>query len=237
VTATAVDQAMRRLAQRDPMGALDILASDPEGTGSADWLFAACTAHVQLKHWDEVERLAQRTLALDPQHARAAYYLGVACERQGHTERAADAFQRAAAIDPRFREARAKLESYGIAVPRPTPDALQASSVASPPTRPAPRDTELTLPANEDEWRAYETAIQRKKRIDAKADYSAQMRGLPWWAKILVVLVVAWIVVTFIQMRQSNAQFNDEFNNYKRDIQQQTCDIAKQANQNPPPGC
>ena len=69
-----------------------------------------------------------------------------------------------------------------------------------PPARNRPPTSELTLPETEEDFRDYERRRNRKAKIDARADYRAQLSGLPLWAKVLVGVIAAWIVAGVIVM-------------------------------------
>lgn len=230
MTPHSVAQAQERLDARDPRGALAILAQDPDGAATEDGYYVACVAHFQMKDWARSEQYARHTLGQNPLRADASYYLGVCMERQNRPEAAIKAFQAAVTINPNLDQARKKLSSYGVP---PT----TARDVASPPgpKRPPASKTELTVPDSEAAWRQYEKDMERKKLIDARAEYRGQMKGLPWWTKALIAVFAIVLAVGVIVTLNNNEM--DEIDKIREQNQQQACEEARANGGTLPPWC
>lgn len=116
---------------------------------------------------------------MKPAAAVHFYNLGLTLEAQGHAADAEKAFRSALRLRPDFPKAQDKLAR-----------AINASP------KPRAKRTQLEFPANEEEWVNYEADARRKALIDRKAQTDAEFRGLPAWAKLLMVIITVAIVAT-----------------------------------------
>jgi tetratricopeptide (TPR) repeat protein len=181
--------ARERLAAKDPRGALAVLSGGSDVTKTAEVHYLTSVARFQLGEFGLAETDARRAMSQDPGHAKAAYYLGLSLERQGRVGEAVRAYRAAASLDPTLEQARTKLQQFGV---------QQEVAPPAPPSPTRARETELELPDTDAEFDDYRRRVKRKAIIDARADYNAQMAGLPPWAWVLILLMVIFLVYSFV---------------------------------------
>lgn len=103
MSATALDEAFRRLQARDAPGALEaaasIVADEPR---NARAYLAAGIALRMLKDWEEARKALERSAALDPRDYAPAFELGMLHEELGRTREALEQYERAAALRPGY---------------------------------------------------------------------------------------------------------------------------------------
>jgi tetratricopeptide (TPR) repeat protein len=178
-----LDEARRAL-EEDPRRAISILRRyRVQLTGSPRASYLLGVAHFRLREFQPAERAFRYAVRLDPTMSRAHYYLGLTMERQGRGDEAIMAYQTSLDLDPRFTKAREKLQQMGVAAKAPRGERR-------------PIRSELDLPADDDEFDDYTRRIQRKRMIDQRAQYAAQVNTLPWyaWAIMAVILVVVLLI-------------------------------------------
>jgi hypothetical protein len=159
-------------------------------------------AHFRLKQFAEAES-ALRGAVANGAGAEAFYYLGLCAERQGRIADAVEIYRRASALNPALTKAAAKVAALAPGTDPPTHNRTPAPNsppAHPPPARNRPHTSELTLPETEEDFVDYEWRRKRKAEIDARADYRAQISGLPLWAKVLVGVIVVWIIGGVIVM-------------------------------------
>lgn len=188
----------KRLDAGDPRGAVLILTKgaargddqDPEVS------YLLGRAHFRAREFVLAEGYLARCTSIDPMNADAFYYLGLCAERQGLNESAVKSYSMAASLNPGLREARQKLRlldahSERYRDPHPAP--------ARQPT-PVPKDSAWVLPKTDEEFADFEERTARRELITQRAKYSAQMTGLPWWAKLLMAIIAILIVIVFLSI-------------------------------------
>ena len=188
-----------RLAARDPHGALAILDGvGSRGARDAEVSYLRSVAHFRLGDFAAAEDHARNAVSLNTSHAAAFYYLGLSVERQGRLDEAFGAYRVVLALDPSHQKAREKLGAQG-APAAPAPARQQNPS--------RQQATEFTLPTSDEEFEVYERTIRRKALIDARAEYNAQLRGMPGWVKVamwivslMILAIFAWVIYGFIRV-------------------------------------
>lgn len=89
---------------------LEAAGSEPDNKEAA-FLLGVCS--FRMKEFERAEDLFRSVIALDNQHYRAHYYLGLSLERQGRTKDAITQYKFTLIIKPGFREAEAKIHQFG----------------------------------------------------------------------------------------------------------------------------
>jgi hypothetical protein len=84
----------------------DILTDEPENL-EAEFLLGVC--HLRLGSFEAAQSVFARLHSLGNSDYRAAYYLGLALERQGRIQEARNAYRKALNMNPTLREAQEKL--------------------------------------------------------------------------------------------------------------------------------
>lgn len=84
----------------------DILGNEPDNL-EAEFLLGVC--HLRLGSFEAAQATFSRLHSLGKNDYRAAYYLGLALERQGRNQEARTAYQKALNMNPTLREAQEKL--------------------------------------------------------------------------------------------------------------------------------
>jgi tetratricopeptide (TPR) repeat protein len=88
-----------------------ILARHPDEPWAL-FLFGVCL--LRTGELARAESVFSEVLSQSPADYTTAYYLGLARERQGHPAEASEMYRRALALNPDFREARARLEPTSV---------------------------------------------------------------------------------------------------------------------------
>jgi tetratricopeptide (TPR) repeat protein len=181
-----------------------IAALTPELAGrDPDVGYLLGIAHYRLKQFVEAES-ALRGAVANGAGAEAFYYLGLCAERQGRIADAVQIYGKASALNPALTQAADKVAALAPGTgpsAHSRPPAPNNPPAHPPPARNRPSTSELTLPETEEEFVDYERRRKRKAKIDARAQYSAELSGLPLWAKVLVGVIAAWIIAGVIVMQ------------------------------------
>jgi tetratricopeptide (TPR) repeat protein len=228
----AMDEARTRTVRaqlmRDPHGALALLNQDlAQSRGKdPDVFYLIGVSHFRLKGFASAERAFRTSLSLNPHNAAVVYYLGLTAERQGRIGDAISYYRGATAIDPQLKPAWDKLRSLDRTA---RPDIRPGQRDV--PASPLQRDSSLMLPNTDEEFRDFERRINRRKEIETKAEYAAQLKGLPGWAKLLVLVVVIFIAWTLY------SGFTAGTGNSLQKDQDQACQFAKEHGTVLPPFC
>lgn len=188
----------KRLDAGDAHGAVSILTEQATRGDDQDpeISYLLGRAHFRAREFVLAEGYLARCTSMDPMNADAFYYLGLCAERQGLNEQAVKSYRMAASLNPGLREAREKLRLFDVRSER------DRAPQPAPPRQPSPvtKDSAWVLPKTDEEFADFEERTRRRELITQRAKYRAEMTGLPWWAKSLMVIVSILIIIIFLSI-------------------------------------
>jgi tetratricopeptide (TPR) repeat protein len=221
---------VRELLRRDPQRAL-LLARRARGDGDPDVPYLVGVARFRLGEFSAAEKAFHQAISMNAANADAFYYWGLSADRQGRPGDAIKAYRKTVTLNPNHKLARDKLRLLGQPV---EPDDRNAERHDRRPS--LSKDSSLVLPDTEQDFIDYERRTRRKAIIDARAQNTAQIAGLPWWGKLLLVGIAIFILgiigtglySNFSGSAESEQQQQEE--EFQQDVEQQQqeqCELAR----------
>jgi tetratricopeptide (TPR) repeat protein len=199
-------------------------------------------AYYESGYFADAESVYSTMLEQEPNDFRAMFGMGVSLERLGRLDEAEQWLTATLKANPSFDRASRRLEKLHAArnaepvkmlreareptyaPANPQRRASNGGDEEGPEGRPSlGRASSLVLPDTEQDFIDYDRRTRRKAIIDARANNVAQIAGIPWWGKLLVVIIAILLLGAGVSTYSRSSEIWRDVENTK----QEHCESAR----------
>jgi pSer/pThr/pTyr-binding forkhead associated (FHA) protein len=195
-------------------------------------------AYYESRHFADAESVYSTIWQLEPNDFRATFGMGISLQRLGRFDEAAQWLAATLRINPGFERAARRLRQLETArdpqpvkVEREGKEPARSTALSAlqrgqpnerndegPARRPSlPRESSLVLPDTDEEFVDFERRARRKAIIEARANNVAQIAGIPWWGKLLIVIMVIFLLGGAVSTYSRSSEIWRDIENTKQE--------------------